>query len=233
MYRPVCCLVALWCDSMPWHMSIVEVRYNFHHNEPYWHNILRSPFLEYNNTCKYINVLVNSLPIPLPFHTHIMHTDIHVHFHTHIPTCTCTHTCTHTLLYTQSQISFDVAWSPNCIDGRCYQYAELALVTDYLVVMSYDERSQIYGPCVAGANSGYNTTTTGILQYRTLGLNTTQLILGVPWYGYNYPCLSLSDDHVCSIDKVPFRGADCSDAAGRHVGLRVCNVRWSAIISAP
>ena len=80
--------------------------------------------------------------------------------------------------------------------------------------MSYDERSQIYGPCVAGPNSGYNTTATGILQYRTLGLNTTQLILGVPWYGYHYPCLSLSDDHVCSIEKVPFRGVDCSDAAG-------------------
>ena len=140
------------------------------------------------------------IPYPSPFHF------------------TRTHTYTHT---TQLQISFDVAWSPNCIDGRCYQYAELALVTDYLVVMSYDERSQIYGPCVAGANSGYNTTATGILQYRTLGLNTTQLILGVPWYGYNYPCLSLSEDHVCSIEKVPFRGADCSDAAGQFVDSRV------------
>ena len=133
----------------------------------------------------------------------------------------------HTLL---SQVSFDVAWSPNCIDGRCYQYAELALVTDYMVIMSYDERSQIYGPCVAGPNSGYNTTATGILQYRTLGLNTTQLILGVPWYGYNYPCLSLSDDHVCSIEKVPFRGVDCSDAAGMCVVCQRLNTyTWFCI----
>ena len=193
-----------------------------------------------------INLLVHSLPIPLPSHTRTMHTCTYSYTHTHIyiacpqvpqflacswkdwgawgrgytyihtfvRTHTHTYTCTHTLL---SQISFDVAWSPNCIDGRCYQYAELALVTDYLVVMSYDERSQIYGPCVAGANSGYNTTATGILQYRTLGLNTTQLVLGVPWYGYNYPCLSLSEDHVCSIEKVPFRGADCSDAAGKCI----------------
>ena len=115
-----------------------------------------------------------------------------------------------------SQVSFDVAWSPNCIDQRCYEYAELAMVTDYLVIMSYDERSQITGPCVAGPNSGYNTTLTGVLQYRALGLNTTRLILGVPWYGYNYPCLSISDDHVCSIEKVPFRGVDCSDAAGLY-----------------
>ena len=128
-------------------------------------------------------------------------------------------------LFLLLQVSFDVAWSPNCIDQRCYQYAELATVTDYLVIMSYDERSQIYGPCVAGPNSGYNTTATGILQYRALGLNTSQLILGVPWYGYNYPCLSLSDDHVCSIDKVPFRGADCSDAAGIYTMCNYYNKR--------
>ena len=128
-------------------------------------------------------------------------------------------------LFLLLQVSFDVAWSPNCIDQRCYQYAELATVTDYLVIMSYDERSQIYGPCVAGPNSGYNTTATGILQYRALGLNTSQLILGVPWYGYNYPCLSLSDDHVCSIDKVPFRGADCSDAAGIYTMCNYYNER--------
>ena len=158
---------------------------------------------------------------PSPFHfTHRQCTQHRLslslsHTHTHT-THSCTHSLTHSLTHipTQSQISFDVAWSPNCIDGRCYQYTELSLVTDYLVIMSYDERSQIYGPCVAGPNSGYNTTATGILQYRTLGLNTTQLILGVPWYGYKYPCLSLSDDHVCSIEKVPFRGVDCSDAAG-------------------
>ena len=95
--------------------------------------------------------------------------------------------------------------------------------------MSYDERSQIYGPCVAGPNSGYNTTATGILQYRTLGLNTTQLILGVPWYGYNYPCLSLSDDHVCSIEKVPFRGVDCSDAAGTCIYTYTCNIMCTII----
>ena len=95
--------------------------------------------------------------------------------------------------------------------------------------MSYDERSQIYGPCVAGPNSGYNTTATGILQYRTLGLNTTQLILGVPWYGYNYPCLSLSDDHVCSIEKVPFRGVDCSDAAGTCIYTYTCIIMCTII----
>ena len=34
-------------------------------------------------------------------------------------------------------------------------------MTDFLVVMSYDERSQIHGPCVAGPNSAYGTTFNG------------------------------------------------------------------------
>lgn len=62
-----------------------------------------------------------------------------------------------------SQVSFDVAWSPDCIDSRCYDYKSIAEVTDFLVVMSYDERSQIHGPCVAGPNSAFGTTFQGLL----------------------------------------------------------------------
>ena len=37
--------------------------------------------------------------------------------------------------------------------------------------------------------------------------------MGVPWYGYDYPCTDLSGDY-CSIKLDPFRGVNCSDAAG-------------------
>ena len=34
-------------------------------------------------------------------------------------------------------------------------------MTDFLVVMSYDERGQIFGPCVAGPNAAFGTTFKG------------------------------------------------------------------------
>ena len=60
------------------------------------------------------------------------------------------------------QISFDVAWSPDCVDGRCYDAEALSQVVDFLVVMAYDEQSQIKtGDCIAKANSPLKQTEAG------------------------------------------------------------------------
>ena len=59
-------------------------------------------------------------------------------------------------------MSFDVAWSPDCIDGRCYDAEALSKVVDFLVVMAYDEQSQIKtGDCTARANSPLKQTKAG------------------------------------------------------------------------
>lgn len=115
-----------------------------------------------------------------------------------------------------SQVSFDVAWSPKCIDKRCYDYVAIAESCDLLFVMSYDEQSQILGDCIAMANAPLHQTLSAYDQYVDLKIDPKKLVMGVPWYGYDYPCLNLSQDGVCSIAKVPFRGAPCSDAAGRQ-----------------
>ena len=60
-------------------------------------------------------------------------------------------------------MSFDVAWSPDCIDGRCYDAEALSKVVNFLVIMAYDEQSQIRGDCIAMANSPLNQTTGGEL----------------------------------------------------------------------
>ncbi|XP_076451151.1 di-N-acetylchitobiase-like [Babylonia areolata] len=127
------------------------------------------------------------------------------------------------------QVTVDVAWSPNCIDGRCYDIRGLAQNTDFLFVMAYDEQSQIFGDrCVALANSDYVKTERGLEDYlKQEGLRPDQLVLGVPWYGYNYPCLSLSQDNVCSIRHVHFRGVNCSDAVGSQIDLHVID-SWLA-----
>ncbi|XP_053324943.1 di-N-acetylchitobiase-like [Spea bombifrons] len=116
-----------------------------------------------------------------------------------------------------SQVTFDVAWSPACVDLRCYNYSGIADLCDFLFVMSYDEQSQIWTECVAGANAPYNQTLRGYDEFVDLGIDPKKLVMGVPWYGYDYTCLNLSKGNTCTIHKKPFRGAPCSDAAGYQV----------------
>ncbi|KAK1339864.1 hypothetical protein QTO34_018422 [Cnephaeus nilssonii] len=118
-------------------------------------------------------------------------------------------------------VTFDVAWSPKCIDRRCYNYTGIADACDFLFVMSYDEQSQVWSECIAAANAPYNQTITAYDDYIKMGINPKKLVMGLPWYGYDYTCLTLSEDHVCTIAKVPFRGAPCSDAAGRQVPYKI------------
>jgi len=120
-----------------------------------------------------------------------------------------------------SQISVCVAWSPDDIDGRAYDYPGLALGSDLLYIMAYDTRSQIYDQCIASANTPLGIAQRGIQRYLELGIAKEKLILGIPWYGYEYPCLPpmQKTDTYCPIRSVPFRGINCSDAAGHEVSF--------------
>jgi len=124
------------------------------------------------------------------------------------------------------QLSVDVAWSPNCIDGRCYDVLSISKVVDLLFIMSYDLRSQIYDmkDCVASANSPIRLVYEGVMNYTLLGISSDQLVLGVPWYCYDYPCLPNTPFNatVCPIHPVPFRGAPCSDAGGTQRVFATC-----------
>ncbi|ETW00871.1 hypothetical protein H310_07391 [Aphanomyces invadans] len=116
-----------------------------------------------------------------------------------------------------AQISFDVPWSPHGVDQRYYDWVGLAAHADFLFVMSYDIRSQIYYQCIAGANSPLALVRRGVEEYIAgYGISPRQLVLGLPWYAYNYPCESM-DNSICHIRPVPFRGAPCSDAAGHQI----------------
>eukprot|EP00698_Gefionella_okellyi_P008385 TRINITY_DN207_c0_g1_i2.p1 TRINITY_DN207_c0_g1~~TRINITY_DN207_c0_g1_i2.p1 ORF type:complete len:362 (+),score=49.32 TRINITY_DN207_c0_g1_i2:115-1200(+) len=115
------------------------------------------------------------------------------------------------------QVTFDVAWSADCIDGRCYDYAALSEVSDFLFVMAYDIRSQIFGPCIAGANSGEPKVFDGLESFLRLKIPAAKLVLGLPWYGYDYQCVNPDNTTICPIQHVPFRGVNCSDAAGQQI----------------
>ena len=111
------------------------------------------------------------------------------------------------------QVSVCVAWSPDSIDGRSYDYVGLANGSDLLYVMVYDTRSQIFDQCIASANAPIGLFELAIKRYNDIGIDNSKLVLGVPWYGYVYPCIALNGN-FCSIAEVPFRGVNCSDAAG-------------------
>eukprot|EP01117_Protostelium_nocturnum_P005238 TRINITY_DN1903_c2_g1_i1.p1 TRINITY_DN1903_c2_g1~~TRINITY_DN1903_c2_g1_i1.p1 ORF type:complete len:398 (-),score=92.00 TRINITY_DN1903_c2_g1_i1:44-1198(-) len=116
------------------------------------------------------------------------------------------------------QVTYDVAWSPDCIDGRCYDYPALSKVTDLFFVMAYDMRSQIFDACVASANTPSAMARHGMKRFMEIGIPNDKLVLGLPWYGYDYPCLQTNNATVitCPIKQIPFRGVACSDSAGRQ-----------------
>ncbi|XP_061738995.1 di-N-acetylchitobiase-like [Nerophis ophidion] len=130
-----------------------------------------------------------------------------------------------------SQVSFDVAWSPQCVDKRCYDYVAIADSCDLLFVMSYDEQSQILGDCIAMANSPVTQTLGGYDQYLKISVDPKKLLMGVPWYGYDYPCINFTQDGVCYVAEVPFRGAPCSDAAGKQKTYKWINKQMSSSLS--
>jgi len=120
-----------------------------------------------------------------------------------------------------SQVTFDVAWNPHCVDGRCYNYSALAAHTDFLFTMNYDEQSQVWPPrpCVAYPNCPLPWQQPAMQAFMDLGIAPSKLVLGVPWYGYDYQCQSEPKWGLyCPIQEVPFRGCPCSDAAGGQRG---------------
>jgi di-N-acetylchitobiase len=120
------------------------------------------------------------------------------------------------------QVSIDVAWSPNDIDGRGYDYPALIDAVDLAFVMAYDMRSQVpvNEPCIASANAPFPLVMQGMTNYTArIGAPASKLVLGLPWYGYIYQCIDDSppDVNICPIAHVPFRNVSCSDAAGHEL----------------
>lgn len=58
----------------------------------------------------------------------------------------------------------------------------------------------------------------GVEAYKKLNISSDKLVLGLPWYGYDYECIKFDPEvKTCYIKEVPFRGVNCSDAAGRQI----------------
>ena len=104
--------------------------------------------------------------------------------------------------------------------------------------MDYDTRSQVFTgpPCYGGPNAPADTVRSGIdLFIKVTQQPAQKFVLGVPWYGYDYVCLNAKGNlsiHECQIASVPFRGVECSDAAGGQYifGTIMHNYRNASIV---
>jgi spore germination protein YaaH len=73
-----------------------------------------------------------------------------------------------------------------------WDFAELSRICDYLIVMGYDyywSGSSTAGPVAPLEGENYNVTRT-INTYLTAGVPGEKLLLGVPWFGLDWPVLS-------------------------------------------
>ncbi|EAL68899.1 glycoside hydrolase family 18 protein [Dictyostelium discoideum AX4] len=125
------------------------------------------------------------------------------------------------------QISVDVAWdASNCIDYRCYDYLGLSKASDFLVVMDYDMKLDGYyfKTCLASANSPPSSVLSGMVNFTKLGIDESSLVMGLPWYGYNYPCIGSNytlQTFECIIPPSSYLGYNCTDASGIEINYSI------------
>lgn len=91
---------------------------------------------------------------------------------------------------THTQITFDTSVNPR-YSAVGYDYAALIQHLDFFMVMAYD---MCWGTSVARANCPLPTVKALMAEYLAPPNNIapSQLVLGLPWYGYKFPCNTTS-----------------------------------------
>ncbi|XP_032883738.1 di-N-acetylchitobiase-like [Amblyraja radiata] len=102
-------------------------------------------------------------------------------------------------------------WSPKCTDSQCHDYEQIAKYCDTLLVLAFNMPAQKLDNCRAKAGAPYHQTITGILAYIKLGVDSRKIVMGVPWFGLDYPCERLIEAGNCELRKVPNKGPPCSN----------------------
>ncbi|XP_055498438.1 di-N-acetylchitobiase-like [Leucoraja erinacea] len=70
--------------------------------------------------------------------------------------------------------------------------------------------------CVATSSSSYQHVLTGLSDYVKLGVDSRKLVMGVPWYGYDYTCRRIFKDGMCELE-TGFHEDPCSYPVARRI----------------
>jgi di-N-acetylchitobiase len=99
-----------------------------------------------------------------------------------------------------SQLTFDTTAHPSASDPG-YDFVGLANATDFLFPMNYD---MCWGTTVGAPNCPIEGVERGLLDYFLLDIPPEKLVLGLPWYGYNFPCTTKDPiETICNLSQ-PF-----------------------------
>lgn len=93
------------------------------------------------------------------------------------------------------QLSFDLAIFPSG-QAEHYDHAALSQHLDFIFPMAYDEP---WGSKVAAANSPLAALRRGVAEYVGLGVPASKLVVGLPWYGWDWPCTTNATDAPCDV----------------------------------
>ncbi|XP_055486852.1 di-N-acetylchitobiase-like isoform X2 [Leucoraja erinacea] len=99
-----------------------------------------------------------------------------------------------------SKITINVPWTPSCKNERCFDFLAISSVIDLLFVESFNIHKGMKETCVAKSISSYHDVFAGLSDYIKLGIESRKLVMGVPWYGYDYTCKRIPQDGVCELN---------------------------------
>lgn len=98
-----------------------------------------------------------------------------------------------------------VPWMPPCYQGQCHLTSELLNYCDYFVTNPDSYISTCNLQCRAQATIPKSRMVLGIDEYLAVGVKKSQLLMGIPWHGYDYKCdkVQITKDHsrVCLLPK--------------------------------
>ncbi|KAL4225496.1 hypothetical protein ACF0H5_016186 [Mactra antiquata] len=106
---------------------------------------------------------------------------------------------------TNTKVLCVMPWKPPCFNSNCKISPSLAKVCDGMIISPESYTTYCDESCTAKATMGYGKILYGLSEYLASGWEESQVLLGIPWHGYNYTCNSaetLGKGYLCHLKKV-------------------------------
>jgi len=122
---------------------------------------------------------------------------------------------------TSVTVALALPWSPTAIDGRMRDVSAIIQLADIVIVEASDMRRNVFDRCIASSSTPSAQIGVGLQHYLDQGVAPSHVVLALPWYGLDYPCVSLdaSPAAVCVLTPLASALTPCGDGAAYRVDL--------------